>query len=724
MESPFSPPILYLTDDDDDTQINLNMSYGNSYKTTINENLPHKKRKITNKNVHINPSTINWSKRQRNDNHHHHQQQQQQQRITKTFINQEPETIIIDPDESIQEHHESHSFFAFDWTTETPSSTRTYVHPIQTLSRTSIQPLATAINVTKHHLDPSDTVPLIPRIHQNDRYIQHAQRKTTNIPISSNSSPPLPLPLPTSTSAFTRPSAQRVQSGKILRVPYSHSVNIPSQPVIVTHRADPLFSPAFHTQSSAPILATTTTTSTSTSEIRRQALNGNGTLSAFFDSKCYQCNICKFKTVTSSILLQHLFTHIFFCHQCSFYTYSHHNLYQHIFEKHHSNFNDDNFDPKKLDLLYVTRCQDGTFALCMDSSQPKRTTPIISSTITHTDEQLNNSSIINNNQKPKRKPPKKKTPIQSKTEDSDIVLLSEKHDTKSQPSSSSSSSSVTKHSTVTEKQTHTYVLMKHRRCFSNKNPLCLHSLTIEYSICREHTIRRMCKTQGILKRRKFQPKSKIFRLVEEVTKCLKTIVNDVVDMEENRDSNSLLCLLPNNIINLIFPTDDLNILMNSLKLNNKYDKTIAQNEQNASEYFVRTNNQHIFILSSSETQKNEQKIITSLHTSITNADSSFIQTTLNKLPISYDNTHRFLKGTIKPLPRTTDTTTNPLKKNNIISSSIPLGNPEPIHCIVTRSLQHINSSSSSSSTTIDRNNNSLTSSKSKVSSIPSVIILD
>ncbi|CAF5138008.1 unnamed protein product, partial [Rotaria sp. Silwood1] len=174
----------------------------------------------------------------------------------------------------------------------------------------------------------------------------------------------------------------------------------------------------------------------------------------------------------------------------------------------------------------------------------------------------------------------------------------------SSSSLSSSSLPIKKHSKSTEKQTHTYVLMKHRRCFSSRNPLCLHSLTLEYMICREHTIRRMCKTQGILKRQNIQPKLTELRLIDEVSKCLKTIINDIVDMEEYRDSHNLICALPNNIINLIFPTEDLNTLMSTLKLNNRYDKAIEQNHQYDSEHSVRKNTKHIFILSSSETNNN------------------------------------------------------------------------------------------------------------------------
>ncbi|CAF5065576.1 unnamed protein product, partial [Rotaria sp. Silwood1] len=52
------------------------------------------------------------------------------------------------------------------------------------------------------------------------------------------------------------------------------------------------------------------------------------------------------------------------------------------------------------------------------------------------------------------------------------------------------------------------------------------------------------------------------------------------------DSHNLICALPNNIINLIFPTEDLNTLMSALKLNNRYDKAIEQNHQYDSEHSV------------------------------------------------------------------------------------------------------------------------------------------
>ncbi|CAF2059941.1 unnamed protein product [Rotaria magnacalcarata] len=701
METPFSPPVLYLTDDDndDDNLTEHHTLYGSSLKNTINENLPHKKRKLTNSNPQMNPSMLHWSKRQRNDNC------LPQQQAARNFFGHEPETIVIDPDESIVGTEESHSFIAFDWTNDTRPAPRTYSYPIQPTPRLAIPPQNTVMNISKHHINQSDTHPLMSIIHQNDKYIPSARNKSITFPIPSTSSPPLPLPLPASTSAFTRPSIQRVPATKTIRVPYTHSTSVP--PVVVHHRTEPIFSPAFHPSSSIPIINAPPTT-----EIRRQTINSNAVLSAFYDSKCYRCNICRFKTVTSSILLQHLFTHIFFCRQCSFYTYSQHGLYQHIFEKHSLNFHNDTIDPKTLDLLYVTRCQDGTFALCMDSSASK-TTIYTSAVVANNDKPFNNSTAAAaaattttvNSKKPKCKPVKKKESKPKKKEHNDIVILSEKADANSQPSTST-----TKHSTFIEKQAHRYVVMKHRRYFSMRHSLCLHSLTLEYKICREDAVRHICKTQGPLKRRKIKSKLKLLTFIDDIANCLKTIINDIVDIEDNRDSHGLIYKLPSNFINLIFPTADLNRITHQLKLNNRYDITTEQNEQYDSENSIFTNNQHIFLLSASETFQSEQSIITSLRTSITNSDSDVLKTPLHSLPISHDNTARFLKGTTKPLLPTR----NPTSK--------PSSDPESNRIVVRQSSEHSNSSSTSP--IIDRNNNSVISPKSKVSSIPSVIVLD
>jgi hypothetical protein len=115
-------------------------------------------------------------------------------------------------------------------------------------------------------------------------------------------------------------------------------------------------------------------------------------------------------------------------------------------------------------------------------------------------------------------------------------------------------------------------------------------------------------------------------------------------MNNFRSLTDIVCQLPNSILDLIFPIDDFHTITNLLKLNNKFDKSIEQNDQNQLESSIRTSNQHVFILSSIGANKNDQSIISSVHSSITSSDSMFTNTKLNELPVSYDNTHRFLKG--------------------------------------------------------------------------------
>jgi hypothetical protein len=225
MVSPFSPPVLYLTDDDDDNEIEQNISYGSSLTSIHNDNLPRKKRKLTNTNVRVNPTIVNWSKRQRNDPYQH-------QQTTYNSFHHEPEPMVINPDEYNLRNQQSHSFHAFDWTSEPRTASRIYSNPIQTNTRMSMIP-SNVMNVVKHHLDQSDTVPLIPlHHHQNDRYLQHPQRKSINISIPATPPPqpppppPLPLPLPTPTSSIIRPHAQRIQPGKNIRIPITHSVSL------------------------------------------------------------------------------------------------------------------------------------------------------------------------------------------------------------------------------------------------------------------------------------------------------------------------------------------------------------------------------------------------------------------------------------------------------------------------------------------------------------------
>lgn len=230
--------------------------------------------------------------------------------------------------------------------------------------------------------------------------------------------------------------------------------------------------------------------------------------------------------ILSSTLLQHLFTHMFFCDQCPFYTYSNYSLSQHVFEKHIvtlvDNSNEDS-NSKSFDLLYVTRCADGTFALCMDSS-PNATNQQSNSN----DQRRIISSATFDNEQHQNKLTKKtatKSTETSRDDDNDVVVLLEK---------SNKSQRTLIPSKEKGKQNQTYVLMKHRKCYLMKKTLRLHSLTLEYNICRENTIRQMCHTQNILKRRKFLTKSHKIRFIDEISTCLRTIVNHIVNSEDNR----------------------------------------------------------------------------------------------------------------------------------------------------------------------------------------------
>ncbi|CAF3617558.1 unnamed protein product, partial [Rotaria sp. Silwood1] len=136
------------------------------------------------------------------------------------------------------------------------------------------------------------------------------------------------------------------------------------------------------------------------------------------------------------------------------------------------------------------------------------------------------------------------------------------------------------------------------------------------------------------------------QFIDEIANCLRTIVNHIIDSEDNSDQSSPLCTLPNHVLSSIFSTDNLDILTNSLKLNNKYDQYKEQDQLYESEHVLRQSRKHIFILSSADRNHNDQSIISSLHSSLTNGDSIFTQTKIDKLPNTQDNTHRYLKGNL------------------------------------------------------------------------------
>lgn len=220
MLSSFSPPVLCLTDDDDDSITELNVPYTSSYASVANNNLPRKKRRLPETDTRISSSIINWSKRQRND----HCSRESNHYNT---VLDKPDTIRYNSDAYPYTDPESHSFHAFDWTTETPVLPKNYSNPIQMAPRISlIPPPSTVMNVVKHHLDHSDPMPIIPLPHQDDRYAQHSHTQSMNFPPSRSPSIPISLPLPSPTSSLVRSHTQRHHSTKPPRIStYSHSVS-------------------------------------------------------------------------------------------------------------------------------------------------------------------------------------------------------------------------------------------------------------------------------------------------------------------------------------------------------------------------------------------------------------------------------------------------------------------------------------------------------------------
>jgi hypothetical protein len=115
------------------------------------------------------------------------------------------------------------------------------------------------------------------------------------------------------------------------------------------------------------------------------------------------------------------------------------------------------------------------------------------------------------------------------------------------------------------------------------------------------------------------------------------------------DQSSLICPLPNHILGSILSISNLNMITNSLKLTNKYDQFIEQNELYDHEHLVRESREHMYVLSSPDANCNEQSIISSLHSSMTNGDSIFTQTKITKLPVACNNTNRTFKKNLSKL---------------------------------------------------------------------------
>ena len=219
MVSSFSPPIVCLTDDDDDNPSELSVPYTSSYASVANDSLPRKKRRLPETDTGISSTIINWSKRQRNDHY-------SRDPLHYNSIFDKSDTLRYNNDRYHYGEPEKHSFHAFDWTADSPTSTKTYSNSIQTAPRIPIVPVPpTVMNVVKHHLDHSDTIPILPFSHQDDRYAQHSHTQSVNFPSSRSPSVPISLPLPTPTLSIVRPQAQRHPLAKASRTSYSHTVS-------------------------------------------------------------------------------------------------------------------------------------------------------------------------------------------------------------------------------------------------------------------------------------------------------------------------------------------------------------------------------------------------------------------------------------------------------------------------------------------------------------------
>jgi len=100
---------------------------------------------------------------------------------------------------------------------------------------------------------------------------------------------------------------------------------------------------------------------------------------------------------------------------------------------------------------------------------------------------------------------------------------------------------------------------------------------------------------------------------------------------------------------------------------------------------------------------------------MTNGDSIFTQTKVEKLPLTRDNTHRYLKGNLNTQLQLNKTNSKPQKKIN--TTPQPQPKVVPLRPVIPKP---------SSNPPLPINNNSITSLKPKISTIttPNVIVLD
>ena len=181
-----SPPVLYLTDDEDETS---EFSYH-----VNNEHLPRKKRTLLNSTALGTLPMSHWSKRPRHDTY-------------------QPEPIVMDSDDYHDE--EPHSFHTFDWTIEQRTPAHVNGYSQQPMPRAANIPSSNIMHLLEHYARQPDNVLPLP---------MHQPR--VRFPVSPPPMPlSLPLPKPTSSLAHV-PSQRRSESRKPMSMLYTSSVSL------------------------------------------------------------------------------------------------------------------------------------------------------------------------------------------------------------------------------------------------------------------------------------------------------------------------------------------------------------------------------------------------------------------------------------------------------------------------------------------------------------------
>ena len=208
MNGSYSPAVLYLTDDDTDTEENNEQPNGLVATSSTYHPLPRKKRNFLDGSVRHSPVIVNGNKRQRSEILH-----------SRPTCNQdESETILIDADDSIPVERESHSFDVFDWTNDYSASCKT---------QSNLSSARPPLNVRNFLTLPSESR----KIHSAIPVIPSGSRCSATSTKSATSPLPLPLPLPKPTYSISHaipsrpPPLSRVQAAKHVSIPFKHSVS-------------------------------------------------------------------------------------------------------------------------------------------------------------------------------------------------------------------------------------------------------------------------------------------------------------------------------------------------------------------------------------------------------------------------------------------------------------------------------------------------------------------